>query len=81
MGIVATGPVGQYGRIQNLSAAGAFPGIKGTDKIKKFLSEHSAFAAWTLHNNPPEGVIELNSFSIECITSCVPKRVDTTYPL
>jgi hypothetical protein len=65
MGVVAAGPVGQNGRIKHLSAAGALPGIKSADKIIKFLSKHSALAAWTLHSNPPDGVIALSVLRIE----------------
>jgi hypothetical protein len=49
MGIVSAGPVGKDRWIQNLSTAGALPGIKGTDKIVKLLCEHAALAARTLH--------------------------------
>jgi hypothetical protein len=57
MSIVVASPVGKDRRIQHLPTAGAFPGIKGTDKVIKLLSEHAALAAWTLHNNPPNDVI------------------------
>jgi hypothetical protein len=59
MGVVVAGPVRQNGRIEHLSATGALPGVKGADKIIKFLSEHSALAAWTMHGNPPGGIVEL----------------------
>jgi hypothetical protein len=63
MSIVAAGSVGQDSRIQHFSAAGAFPGIKGTDKVIKLLCEHTTLAALTLHNNPPDDVIALIAFS------------------
>jgi hypothetical protein len=59
MYIVIAGSVGKNRGIQYLPAAGAFPGIKGTDKIIELLSEHAAPAAWTFHNNPPQDVIAL----------------------
>ena len=49
MCIVSASPVGKDRWIQDLSTAGALPGIKGTDKIVELLSEHAALAAWTLH--------------------------------
>jgi hypothetical protein len=54
MGIIAAGPIGKNRRVQHFPATGAFPGIKGTDKIIELLSKHSTFAAWTLHGNPPD---------------------------
>jgi hypothetical protein len=53
MGVVVPGPIGKNGGVQQFSAAGAFPGIKRTDKIIKFLCEHTAFATWTMHGTPP----------------------------
>jgi len=57
MGVVAARPVCQDGRIKQLAAAGALPGIKGAHKIIEFFSKHSALAARTLHGNPPGSVI------------------------
>jgi hypothetical protein len=42
-------PVCQDGRIQDLTAASAFPGVKRPDEIVVFLGEHSPFAFWTFH--------------------------------
>jgi hypothetical protein len=74
MCIVAAGSVSQNGRIKQLPATGAFPGIKGADKIIEFLSEHSALAAWTLHGNTPDDVIVFMPSIPVDITSCVPKQ-------
>ena len=43
------GPVCQDGRIQDLTAAGALPGVKRPDEIVVFLGEHSTFAFWAFH--------------------------------
>jgi hypothetical protein len=72
MSVVAAGSVGEDRRIQYLSAAGAFPGIKGTDEVIKFLSEHTALAAWTLHGNPPDDVTA-DAYTLKGITPCVPR--------
>jgi hypothetical protein len=53
MGVVIPGPIGKNGGIKQFSTAGAFPGIKRTDKIIKLLSEHATFATWTMHGIPP----------------------------
>jgi len=53
MRILVPGPIGKNGGIKQFSAARAFPGIKGTDKIIEFLGKHTAFATWTLHGIPP----------------------------
>jgi hypothetical protein len=53
MGVVVSGPVGKNGGIQHFSTACTLPGIKRTDKIIKLLSEHAAFATWTMHRIPP----------------------------
>jgi len=50
MGIPISGPVGEDGGIQQLSAAGALPCFKGAYKIIVLFSEHATFAPWTLHN-------------------------------
>ena len=52
--VVVPGTIGKNGRIQQFSAAGAFPGIERTDKIIKLLSEHAAFATRTMHGIPPD---------------------------
>ncbi len=57
MCIVAASSVGEDRRVQQFPTAGAFPGIKRTDKVIKLLSKHTALAAWTLHGNPPVDVI------------------------
>lgn len=49
MQIIISCPVSKNCRIEQLPTTGAFPRIKGTDKIIKFLDEHSAFAARTMH--------------------------------
>jgi hypothetical protein len=53
MCVVVPGPIGKNGGIQHFPAAGAFPGVKGADKIIELLGKHSAFAARTMHNTPP----------------------------
>lgn len=65
MSIVATGPIDHNDSIKHLSATSALPGIKGADIIIKFLSEHSAFTAWTLHSSPPGDKLALITFSID----------------
>lgn len=52
--IIVFGPVCENGGIQKLSAAGAFPRVKRTDKIIELLRKHPALAAWTMHKSPPE---------------------------
>jgi hypothetical protein len=52
MSVIIPGSIGKYRRIHKLSATGAFPSIKRTDKIIKLLYEHSAFTSWTVHNFP-----------------------------
>ena len=53
--IVISGPVGQDGRIENLAAAGALPGIEGSYVVIELFIEHAAFAPGTFHcRNPPE---------------------------
>ena len=42
-------PVRQNGRVENLTAAGALPGVEGPDEIVVFLGEHSTFAFWAFH--------------------------------
>jgi hypothetical protein len=59
MCVIAAGSVGEYCGIQHLSTAGAFPGIKGTDKVIKLLGEHAALTTWTLHSNPPDDEIAI----------------------
>jgi hypothetical protein len=53
MSVVIPRPIGQNGGIQQFSAAGAFPGIEGADKIIELFSEHATFATWTMHRIPP----------------------------
>jgi hypothetical protein len=68
--VVAAGAVGEDCRIQHLTAAGAFPGIKGSDKVIELFGEHTALAAWTLHNNPPIDVIAPAAINAEgCYTN------------
>ena len=57
MSIVAPGPIGKNGGIQQFSAAGTLPGIERADKIIKLLSEHATFATWTMHIILPATVI------------------------
>ncbi len=57
MRVVVSGPIGKNGGIQQFSAAGTLPGIERTDKVIKLLSEHTAFATWTMHRIPPVTVI------------------------
>jgi hypothetical protein len=57
MSVIVPGPIGKNGGIQQFSAAGTLPGIERTDKIIKLLSEHAAFATWTMHRNLPATVI------------------------
>jgi hypothetical protein len=49
MRIVISGPIGKNCGIKQFSAAGAFPGVKRTDKIVKFLGKHATFTARTMH--------------------------------
>lgn len=57
MSVVVSGPIGKNGGIQQFSAACTLPSIERTYKIIKFLSEHAAFATWTMHRIPPATVI------------------------
>ena len=58
-------PVGKYGRVENLAATGAFPGIEGSYVIIKFFIEHTTFAFWTFHDRyPPRQVITADARSI-----------------
>jgi hypothetical protein len=57
MSVVVPGPIGKNGGIQQFSAAGTLPGIERTNKIIELLSEHAAFATWTMHRIPPTTVI------------------------
>ena len=54
-------PVGQNSGIEQFTAAGAFPGIKRSDKVVILLSEHSPSTLWTLHNNPPDSDTRIDS--------------------
>jgi hypothetical protein len=47
------GPVRQYGRIYNLTAAGALPGVECPYEIVEFFSKHTAFAFRTIHSLTP----------------------------
>lgn len=49
--IIIPGAIGKNRRIHQLTATGAFPRIKGTNKIIEFLNEHTAFASWTVHKS------------------------------
>jgi len=53
MSVIIPGPIGKNGGIKQFSAAGTLPGVERTDKIIKLLSEHAAFATWTMHKIPP----------------------------
>jgi hypothetical protein len=53
VGVVTARPVNQNGRVEQFSAAGAFPGVERADEIVVFLCEHAASATWTLHTNLP----------------------------
>jgi hypothetical protein len=73
MCVIAAGSVGEYCGIQHLSTTGAFPGIKGTDKVIKLLGEHAALTTWTLHSNPPNDEIAIMLFYSKGDTSYVPR--------
>jgi hypothetical protein len=51
-GVTISCPIGNYSGIKQLATARAFPGIERADKVIKFFSEHTAFAAWTVHGIP-----------------------------
>jgi hypothetical protein len=53
MRVVVPGSIGKNGGIQKFSTAGTFPSIERTNKIIKLLSEHTAFATWTMHRILP----------------------------
>lgn len=56
--IMTSCPVCQDGRIENLAAAGAFPGIEGSHVIIELLVKHTAFALGTFHDwFPPHNII------------------------
>jgi hypothetical protein len=44
-----TGPVGQNGGIDHLTATGALPGIEGPHKVIVFFGIHAALALGTFH--------------------------------
>ena len=52
MSIVTEGSVHEYGGIQQLSTAGTFPSVKGTNEIIEFLGKHATPTARTLHKLP-----------------------------
>lgn len=52
MSVIVPGPIGKNSGIQHLSTAGALPGVERADKVIKLLSEHTAFATWTMHDIP-----------------------------
>lgn len=43
-------PIGQYGRIDDLTAGAALPGIESAHKIVKLLGIHPAFTFWAFHD-------------------------------
>jgi hypothetical protein len=51
--VMASCPVGEDGRIEDLSTTCAFPGIEGSHVIIKLLVEHTAFAFRTFHDLSP----------------------------
>ena len=53
MSVVVPGPIGKNGGIQQFPATGTLPSFERTDKIIELLSEHAAFATWTMHGIPP----------------------------
>lgn len=75
MGVIASCPVHQNGRVEQFATTSAFPGIKRTDKIVKFFSKHTALAAWTLHNKIlPFGLIAVLSYVLKTLQQTCQKK-------